>query len=348
MAVAEETVEQQILVRLLNGSTRCVRFASPRVLCEDLKARVFEIAGIPPSLQRIVTGTREIGEGEALPASRDASCAVLLRLRGGKGGFGSLLRGAATKAGQKKTSNFDACRDMSGRRLRHVNGEKKIKEWNEEAGLRQLEVVAHDYLKKESQKLKNESSAAEDIKKFREEAERKSQEVQEAVLDGLRRAKNKKRGTDGKRKKIDMDDMASKKLRIMSTGKDSDQELMPPPIHTGASSSQSFEDPSVLNPSPEAVPSPAETAKPVEPVEPVVNLQAPQEPPPKVIEEELSFDNFQSAEELETLGMDRLKSELQKRGLKCGGSLKERSARLFLLKTTPVEKLDKKHFAKSK
>ncbi|KAK3026604.1 hypothetical protein RJ639_041624 [Escallonia herrerae] len=31
---------------------------------------------------------------------------------------GSLLHGAATKAGQKKTNNFDACRDMSGRRAR--------------------------------------------------------------------------------------------------------------------------------------------------------------------------------------------------------------------------------------
>ncbi len=61
------------------------------------------------------------------------SCSVVLRLRGGKGDFGSLLRGAATKAGQKKTSNFDACRGMSGRRLGHVNSEEKHKEWKAEA-----------------------------------------------------------------------------------------------------------------------------------------------------------------------------------------------------------------------
>ncbi|KAK2993866.1 hypothetical protein RJ640_003978 [Escallonia rubra] len=35
------------------------------------------------------------------------------------------------------------------------------------------------------------------------------------------------------------------------------------------------------------------------------------------------------------LGMERLKSELQARGSKCGGTLQERAARLFLLKTTP-------------
>ena len=43
-----------------------------------------------------------------------------------------MLRGTATKAGQKKTNNFDACRDMSGRRPRHVNAEKKLEEWRAE------------------------------------------------------------------------------------------------------------------------------------------------------------------------------------------------------------------------
>jgi len=62
----------------------------------------------------------------------------------------------------------------------------------------------------------------------------------------------------------------------------------------------------------------------------------------------LNFDDFNTAEEMEVLGLERLKTELQIRGLKCGGSLTERAARLFLLKTTPLEKLHKKHFAKSK
>lgn len=64
------------------------------------------------------------------------------------------------------------------------------------------------------------------------------------------------------------------------------------------------------------------------------------------VSEPLNFDNCNSAAELEVLGMDRLKSELQSRGLKCGGTLQERAARLFLLKTTPVEKLPKKLLAK--
>ncbi|KAJ0737081.1 hypothetical protein HanLR1_Chr06g0203011 [Helianthus annuus] len=60
----------------------------------------------------------------------------------------------------------------------------------------------------------------------------------------------------------------------------------------------------------------------------------------------LNFDEFNSAAELEVLGMERLKTELQERGLKCGGTLQERAARLYLLKTTPVEKLPKKLLAK--
>lgn len=67
---------------------------------------------------------------------------LLLCLHGGKGGFGSLLRGAATKVGQKKMNNFDACRDMSGRRLRHVNAEKKVEEWLAEEKEQKLEKVA--------------------------------------------------------------------------------------------------------------------------------------------------------------------------------------------------------------
>lgn len=43
---------------------------------------------------------------------------------------------------------------------------------------------------------------------------------------------------------------------------------------------------------------------------------------------------------------DRLKGALQALGLKCGGTLRERSERLWLTKSTPLEQLDRKHFAK--
>ena len=61
----------------------------------------------------------------------------------------------------------------------------------------------------------------------------------------------------------------------------------------------------------------------------------------------MDLSKYKSEQELETLGLDHLKAELQRHGLKAGGSLSERAARLFLLTHTPMEKIDKKHLAKS-
>ena len=55
----------------------------------------------------------------------------LSSVRGGKGGFGTLLRGQSKQAGARTTVDFGACRDLSGRRLRHVNDEIKLRRWRE-------------------------------------------------------------------------------------------------------------------------------------------------------------------------------------------------------------------------
>lgn len=54
---------------------------------------------------------------------------LAFRLLGGKGGFGSMLR--AIGAQIEKTTNREACRDLSGRRLRDINEERKLKNWIE-------------------------------------------------------------------------------------------------------------------------------------------------------------------------------------------------------------------------
>ena len=59
---------------------------------------------------------------------------VISSLRGGKGGFGSLLKSQSRQAGAKSTTNFGACRDLQGRRLRHVNdavAAQHFSEWQE-------------------------------------------------------------------------------------------------------------------------------------------------------------------------------------------------------------------------
>lgn len=54
----------------------------------------------------------------------------------GKGGFGALLRG---QGGGHKTTNFDDCRDLNGRRLRHLKNEMKLAEWYAEQKALELE-----------------------------------------------------------------------------------------------------------------------------------------------------------------------------------------------------------------
>jgi hypothetical protein len=60
-----------------------------------------------------------------------ASVTVISCLKGGKGGFGTLLKGQSKQAGAKRTTDFGACRDLQGRRLRHVNDEIKLRKWRE-------------------------------------------------------------------------------------------------------------------------------------------------------------------------------------------------------------------------
>lgn len=57
---------------------------------------------------------------------------VVPRLLGGKGGFGSMLR--AIGAQIEKTTNREACRDLSGRRLRDINEEKRVKDFLAKGG----------------------------------------------------------------------------------------------------------------------------------------------------------------------------------------------------------------------
>ena len=62
---------------------------------------------------------------------------------------------------------------------------------------------------------------------------------------------------------------------------------------------------------------------------------------------EVDLAKYEAAIDLEALGLDGLKVQLSLRGLKCGGTLKDRAERLFLLKTMSKEEIPKKHLAKA-
>ena len=58
--------------------------------------------------------------------------------------------------------------------------------------------------------------------------------------------------------------------------------------------------------------------------------------------EALDLRTFRTVESLEALGLDRLKRALQALGMKCGGDVKARAARLFSVRGVPVDKIDAK------
>ncbi|GFH09379.1 splicing factor 3a, subunit 3, partial [Haematococcus lacustris] len=61
---------------------------------------------------------------------------------------------------------------------------------------------------------------------------------------------------------------------------------------------------------------------------------------------DLDLAAFDSVEELEALGAERVKEALSSMGLKCGGTPRERALRLWLTRGKPLHELDRKLFAK--
>ncbi|OQV24094.1 hypothetical protein BV898_02047 [Hypsibius exemplaris] len=132
----------------------------------------------------VISNGRLVGDDCALEADREYT--VQCRVLGGKGGFGSLLRSFGSQI--SKNRNQDACRDLSGRRLRNVKAEKRVKEYVE----KQAEKDKEKKKKKEEkiQKLKTtlQSKPKHNFNDAEYEAERKRipDKVFSAVEEGIR------------------------------------------------------------------------------------------------------------------------------------------------------------------
>lgn len=419
----------QFFVRLLNGKSITLAFPSPLAYGDQIKQRIFDHTKIPIHLQRLIHGGHQISDGSAVSQS-DSTVNLVLSLRGGKGGFGSLLRGAATKAGQKKTNNFDACRDMSGRRLRHVNAEKRLEEWKEGEEERKLEKLAHEFLKKQASKVKEgvgNGATQKYVKRYKEESDKCIEAVDLALRESFKNGKRKVYAESEKSKRLkiwkgkravgdsdsdDSSDEEDEESVVLNNG----SSQVVPDKGTGESSGSvmeggkassscgSEEEKDVVVNKSSDVPKGEITGvqvvnqekmddSPVVTVDAMVQTEkeenssggaeknmveaasdtlvssAPAKNQGNDSEvktvgdagetesvdasavcckpvEPLNFDDFNSAKDMEVMGLERLKMELQSRGLKCGGTLQERAARLFLLKSTPIDKLPKKLLAK--
>ncbi|XP_043469737.1 replication stress response regulator SDE2 [Leptopilina heterotoma] len=112
------------------------------------------------------------------------SAIVKPRFFGGKGGFGSMLR--AIGAQIEKTTNREACRDLSGRRLRDINEEKRLKIWLEKQSKSKDE--ASERKKRKLDKLCSEPKHEFKDQKYDNERSVLTERVADAVEEGFKAA----------------------------------------------------------------------------------------------------------------------------------------------------------------
>ncbi|KAE8884109.1 hypothetical protein PF005_g4958 [Phytophthora fragariae] len=127
--------ELQFLVHF--NRTLCVSLAAPAACVARLISFIQAREGVPSSLLDLYVDGHKLSLSSHVP-----SFPVIIRarlrggLRGGKGGFGAMLRSMGKASGAKATTDFGACRDLHGRRLRHVNQEVAMHKWQKDADAR--------------------------------------------------------------------------------------------------------------------------------------------------------------------------------------------------------------------
>ncbi|NXA11720.1 SDE2 regulator, partial [Sapayoa aenigma] len=121
------------------------------------------------------------------------------RLCGGKGGFGSMLR--ALGAQIEKTTNREACRDLSGRRLRDVNHEKAMAEWVKKQAEREAEKEQRqlERLQRKLAEPRHTFTDPEYERQYREMAERQEESIRIGLQVIASKAVSSERGKSRKR-----------------------------------------------------------------------------------------------------------------------------------------------------
>lgn len=110
-----------------------------------------------------------------------------MRVLGGKGGFGSMLR--AIGAQIEKTTNREACRDLSGRRLRDINEEKRLKAVLEKMG--DLERESQERKKRKIEKLLSVPKHDFKDEEYEDTRAKLEDKVNSAVEEGLKTSDHK-------------------------------------------------------------------------------------------------------------------------------------------------------------
>lgn len=173
----------------------------------DLKQKISLQYGIPlEDLYVLVNG--KLTADEISITNIENVFRVCSRIIGGKGGFGSMLR--AIGAQIEKTTNREACRDLSGRRLRDINEEKRLRKWLE--GQEDREREAAERKQKKLERLIAEPKIEVNLNpNYEKERQELPERVSAAVDAGWQAAGTSKEGT--KRKAEDVQ-IKTKKAKL--------------------------------------------------------------------------------------------------------------------------------------
>lgn len=178
----------QVLIRALGSRTIVLDVGPPpsTYTVGDVKRHILAIEGISTEANlKLEFCGKCLADDKVLIADvglvHGSTLNLFLPLLGGKGGFGSNLRAAGKL---KLVDNFDACRDLQGRRIRHKTAAEKLANWTLEAQERELEKVAMKYIKDVSRgaERKQKDDVVEvDVERVRKEVEENVNGVAQAV-----------------------------------------------------------------------------------------------------------------------------------------------------------------------
>ena len=264
-------------------------------------------------------------------------------LRGGKGGFGTLLRSTGKKKGRNAEPNNDMCRDLKGQRYHVSENARKMEKWTKEESLREEEALALKYIEERTgEKARKRAKMEKEEERFRKESEEVKERMEEAMkvatTKTIQTTVEKGRVRDDEEEEDDSDDEEDeddfrRKKKKRTTNKSTTEEEQ---IEEGKEEERKVIKVAKANDEKEF------------PVVGAAPMSSNSSPPKQENFEPIDLHDINVAQELERFGLDHLKIELTRQNLKCGGSLEERANRLFLLKMTPFEAIDKKHKAMKK
>jgi hypothetical protein len=308
-----------------------------------LKQCIFEKSDIPVENQTLM-GHGKIYKNDwilqDLPTLTNIE--MILGLQGGKGGFGSLLRGqAATK---RKITNFDSSRDLQGRRIKNVNNAKKLAEWlkkkKEEDEKIRTELEDFKKMQKTMLASKADYKLSQD---FKENLEKWNNEMSQSIKDALRK---KLRANRQKPVTANEDDEFKAPLKKMIK-KEIDSSLNKEELIRNKLTELMKELKTASNEEAAKNPEEAPKAEKIEEEPSKETVKVIEEKPIKKIEfSDIDLSTYGTLEELIALGGDYLKDQLMKLGLKCGGAVKDRAQRLYDIKKNPLLLMDPKYIAK--